>query len=61
MDILGLIGKEIIVVVVDEIVKLCDFIKVIVIDEVGNKKEFEVLVCFDSEVEIDYYCYGGIF
>ena len=26
----------------------------------GNKKEFEVLVRFDSEVEIDYYRHGGI-
>ena len=36
------------------------FVKVTATDEDGNKKEFEVLVRFDSEVEIDYYRHGGI-
>ena len=36
------------------------FVKVTATDEAGNKKEFEVLVRFDSEVEIDYYRHGGI-
>ena len=35
-------------------------LKVTATDEEGNKKEFEVLVRFDSEVEIDYYRHGGI-
>ena len=35
-------------------------LKVTATDEAGNKKEFEVLVRFDSEVEIDYYRHGGI-
>ncbi|MED3939394.1 aconitate hydratase AcnA [Priestia megaterium] len=59
-DTLGLTGKETIAVAVDETVKPRDFIKVIATDEAGNKKEFEVLVRFDSEVEIDYYRHGGI-
>lgn len=57
---LGLTGKETFDVHVDENVKPRDFLKVTAIDENGNKKEFEVLVRFDSEVEIDYYRHGGI-
>ncbi len=57
---LGLTGKEAIDVQVDETVKPRDFVKVTATDEAGNKKEFEVLVRFDSEVEIDYYRHGGI-
>lgn len=57
---LGLTGKETIDVHVDENVKPHDLIKVTATDESGNKKEFEVLVRFDSEVEIDYYRNGGI-
>ena len=57
---LGLTGKETIDVQVDENVKPRDFLKVTATDEAGNKKEFEVLVRFDSEVEVDYYRHGGI-
>src|SRR4051812_29099526 len=57
---LGLTGKETINVQVDENVKPRDLLKVTATDEAGNKKEFEVLVRFDSEVEIDYYRHGGI-
>lgn len=57
---LGLTGKETIDVQVDENVKPRDLLKVSATDEAGNKKEFEVLVRFDSEVEIDYYRHGGI-
>ncbi|MBU8852645.1 aconitate hydratase AcnA [Priestia aryabhattai] len=59
-DTLGLTGKETIAVAVDETVKPRDLVKVTATDEAGNKKEFEVLVRFDSEVEIDYYRHGGI-
>lgn len=59
-DVLGLTGKETIEVAIDESVKPRDFVKVTATDEAGNKKEFEVLVRFDSEVEIDYYRHGGI-
>ncbi|TYR80579.1 aconitate hydratase AcnA [Priestia megaterium] len=59
-DTLGLTGKEAIEVQIDENVKPRDLIKVTATDEAGNKKEFEVLVRFDSEVEIDYYRHGGI-
>ena len=57
---LGLTGKETIDVQLDENVRPRDFLKVTATDEAGNKKEFEVLVRFDSEVEIDYYRHGGI-
>ncbi|RFB18954.1 aconitate hydratase AcnA [Bacillus sp. HNG] len=57
---LGLTGKEEIEVQIDENVKPRDYVKVTATDEEGNKKEFEVLVRFDSEVEIDYYRHGGI-
>jgi aconitate hydratase len=59
-DTLGLTGKETIDVQVDENVKPHDLLKVTATDENGNKKEFEVVVRFDSEVEIDYYRHGGI-
>jgi aconitate hydratase len=59
-EVLGLTGKEAIDVQVDENVKPRDMVKVTATDEDGNKKEFEVLVRFDSEVEIDYYRHGGI-
>ncbi|MBY0120526.1 aconitate hydratase AcnA [Bacillus sp. S/N-304-OC-R1] len=57
---LGLTGKETIDVQIDENVRPRDIIKVTATDDQGNKKEFEVLVRFDSEVEIDYYRHGGI-
>ncbi|WP_071395056.1 aconitate hydratase AcnA [Bacillus tuaregi] len=57
---LGLTGKEVIDVQIDENVRPRDLLKVTATDEAGTKKEFEVLVRFDSEVEIDYYRHGGI-
>ena len=59
-DTLGLTGTETIEVTVDETVKPRDFVKVTATAEDGTVKEFEVLVRFDSEVEIDYYRHGGI-
>ncbi|WP_078546914.1 aconitate hydratase AcnA [Litchfieldia alkalitelluris] len=59
-EVLGLTGKETIEVQIDESVRPRDFVKVTATDEDGNKQEFEVLVRFDSEVEIDYYRHGGI-
>lgn len=57
---LGLTGKEEFEVQVGEDIKPRDLVKVIATDEEGNKKEFEVVARFDSEVEIDYYRHGGI-
>ncbi|CAH0165383.1 Aconitate hydratase A [Peribacillus sp. Bi96] len=57
---LGLTGKEAIAVKVDETVKPRDIVTVTATDEAGNVKEFDVLVRFDSEIEIDYYRHGGI-
>ncbi len=59
-EVLGLTGKETIDVQIDENVKSHDLVKVTATDENGKKKEFEVIVRFDSEVEIDYYRHGGI-
>lgn len=59
-DTLGLTGKEVIDVQLDETVKPRDILTVTATDENGNKKQFEVLVRFDSDVEIDYYRHGGI-
>ena len=57
---LGLTGKEVFTVHIDENVKPHDLVKVTATDENGNTKEFECIVRFDSEVEIDYYRHGGI-
>jgi aconitate hydratase len=57
---LGLTGTETIAVQVDESVKPRDIVKVTATNEAGEVKEFEALVRFDSEVEIDYYRHGGI-
>ncbi|MGE7184882.1 aconitate hydratase AcnA [Peribacillus sp. NPDC006672] len=57
---LGLTGKEAIAVKIDETVKPRDIVTVTATDEAGNVKEFDVLVRFDSEIEIDYYRHGGI-
>lgn len=57
---LGLSGKETIDVQIDENVRPRDFVKVTATDENGSQTTFEVLVRFDSEVEIDYYRHGGI-
>ncbi|OEH92486.1 aconitate hydratase AcnA [Bacillus solimangrovi] len=57
---LGLTGKEVIEVQIDENVKPRDLVTVRATDEAGNTKEFEVIARFDSEVELDYYRHGGI-
>ena len=59
-DTLGLTGTEVINVHIDENVKPRDYVKVTATKEDGSVVEFEVLVRFDSEVEIDYYRHGGI-
>ncbi|MFG6115004.1 aconitate hydratase AcnA [Halobacillus sp. MO56] len=57
---LGLTGRETFNVEVGENVKPHDLLDVTAVDEQGNKKEFQVVARFDSEVEIDYYRHGGI-
>lgn len=56
----GLTGTETFEVDVDETVRPRDLVTVKAIDTDGNEKTFEVIVRFDSEVEIDYYRHGGI-
>ncbi|WP_203362504.1 aconitate hydratase AcnA [Bacillus sp. REN10] len=59
-DTLGLTGKEVIEVNLTDNVKPRDIVTVTATDEEGNKKEFQALVRFDSDVEVDYYRHGGI-
>ncbi|WP_100331045.1 aconitate hydratase AcnA [Bacillus xiapuensis] len=57
---LGLTGKEVIEVDLGDDIKPRQVVTVTAIDEEGNKKEFQALARFDSEVEVDYYRHGGI-
>ncbi|GIN11103.1 aconitate hydratase A [Shouchella clausii] len=57
---LGLTGKETISVAISNDIKPRDYVTVTAVSEDGNKTEFEALVRFDSDVEIDYYRHGGI-
>ncbi|WEG15495.1 aconitate hydratase AcnA [Alkalihalophilus pseudofirmus] len=57
---LGLTGEEAFDVQITNDVRPRDMVKVVATDKDGNQKEFEVLVRFDSEVEMDYYRHGGI-
>ncbi|WP_332634072.1 aconitate hydratase AcnA [Halalkalibacter flavus] len=57
---LGLTGEESFDVQITNDVKPREMVKVVATDKDGKKTEFEVLVRFDSEVELDYYRHGGI-
>lgn len=57
---LGLTGKETFEVQIDENVKPRQLVAVKATDAEGKVTEFEAIVRFDSEVEIDYYRHGGI-
>lgn len=57
---LGLTGKETFEVQIDENVKPRQLVPVKATDAEGKVTEFEAIVRFDSEVEIDYYRHGGI-
>src|SRR5690625_216641 len=57
---LGLTGKEALNIKIDESVKPNDTVQVIATDADGKETKFNVIVRFDSEVEMDYYRHGGI-
>nr|WP_275419086.1 aconitate hydratase AcnA [Fervidibacillus albus] len=57
---LGLTGKEHFDIEIDENIQPRDYVKVTAKKENGEVIQFEALVRFDSEVEIDYYRHGGI-
>ncbi|MFC0471853.1 aconitate hydratase AcnA [Halalkalibacter kiskunsagensis] len=57
---LGLTGEESFAVEITNDVKPREIVKVVATDSDGKQTEFEVLVRFDSEVEMDYYRHGGI-
>jgi aconitate hydratase len=59
-DSLGLTGREQYEIYINENIKPRQTIQVTAIEENGCKKDFEVIVRFDSEVEIDYYRHGGV-
>ncbi|MEX3480824.1 aconitate hydratase AcnA [Staphylococcus hominis] len=59
-DSLGLNGREEISVDINEDVQPHDIIKVHAKKESGEVVDFDVIVRFDSQVEIDYYRHGGI-
>lgn len=59
-DSLGLTGNEVIDVHIDENIKPRQLVKVTATKDNGEKVEFEAIVRFDSDVEIDYYRHGGI-
>ena len=57
---LGLTGEEKYTIEIGNDVKPQGVVKIIATDNDGNKKEFNAIARFDSEVEIDYYRHGGI-
>ncbi|MCM3713400.1 aconitate hydratase AcnA [Halalkalibacter oceani] len=57
---LGLTGEETFDVQITNDVKPRDIVKVVATAADGTKTEFDVVVRFDSEVEMDYYRHGGI-
>ncbi len=57
---LGLTGKETISVAIDDTVKPRDHVNVTAVAEDGTTTQFEALVRFDSDVDVDYYRHGGI-
>lgn len=57
---LGLTGKETFTVDIDENVKPGQLLNVKAVAEDGKETDFQAIVRFDSEVEIDYYRNGGI-
>ncbi|MDN7245683.1 aconitate hydratase AcnA [Planococcus shenhongbingii] len=59
-DSLGLTGRETISVNLTDDVKPRDVLTVTATAEDGKVTEFNALVRFDSEVEVDYYRHGGI-
>ncbi|CAM3252207.1 aconitate hydratase AcnA [Sporolactobacillus spathodeae] len=59
-DKLGLTGKEKITISLDETVKPGQILHAKAVSEDGTTTAFDVVVRFDSEVEIDYYRNGGI-
>ncbi|MBO1004603.1 aconitate hydratase AcnA [Pseudogracilibacillus auburnensis] len=57
---LGLTGKESFQIKVDETVTPGATVEVVATDDEGKETKFNVVVRFDSEIEMDYYRHGGI-
>src|SRR5690606_16985115 len=58
--VLGLTGREEYEICLDKGVKPGQLIKVYAVDKEGVRNKFEVIVRFDSEIEIEYYRHGGV-
>lgn len=59
-EVLGLTGEESFEIKLEPDVRPKDVIRVIAEAKDGERKEFSVLVRFDSNIDIDYYRHGGI-
>lgn len=59
-DTLGLTGRERYDIHIDNHIRPRQLVTVIATDEYGCRKVFDVIVRFDSEIEIDYYRHGGV-
>lgn len=59
-DNLGLTGEESLDIDIDDSVKARDIIKVTATSPEGKVTEFDTIVRFDSDVDVDYYRHGGI-
>lgn len=59
-DSIGLSGREQYEIHINNNIQPRQLVKVTATDESGISKEFEVIVRFDSEVEVDYYRQGGV-
>jgi len=57
---LGLTGEEAFKINIDESVQPGDKIEVTAVNNEGKETTFNVIVRFDSDVEMDYYRHGGI-
>ena len=57
---LGLTGEEAFKINIDESVQPGEKVEVTAVDNDGKETTFNVIVRFDSDVEMDYYRNGGI-
>lgn len=57
---LGLTGREVFDILVDDSVQPRQLIEVVATDEAGNVKRFQCIARLDTDVEVEYYRNGGI-
>ena len=59
-DSLGLTGEESLDIDINDSIKARDIVKVTATSPEGKVTEFDTIVRFDSDVDVDYYRHGGI-